>query len=365
MGDKELWFALQNLNLGSEQAPLKLSAEANKKRETDHRLSLVVKGLHPSQNPAGIKIMMPKIWKVEGRITSRINEDGSVQFFFQKEHHMLTVLDKGPWTYKDWLVVVDQWTRRNYPDYLQVIRFWVKMLNIPDDCKEDRSIKEFGGVLGHVEDVFIQQPTADKAGEVWVRVPISVSGKLLFARFFDVQDHREPILIRYVYDKLRKFCSACGSLTHLAETCNFHLREVEPLPLPAPPQEPNVNRNGADTNQMESEPHTPTEVADDTMSETVGSNINMDTSENQQPIGSQGDFMEFLNPADVQPGINHTFTVREVESALVLPQDRGTKRKFDIAVAEDEASTSRRKTNEPNHKMAEGEVVTPKPPQLE
>lgn len=325
MGEKDLWLALQNLNLGSERTPLTLSVEANKKREMDHHLSLVVKGLHPSQNPAGIKVIMPKIWKLEGRITSRINEDGSVQIFFQHEHQMLTVLDKGPWTYKDWLVVVDKWTRRNYPDYLCVIRFWIKILNIPDDCKEDRSIKEIGGVLGlnHVEEVFIQQPTADKAGEVWVRVPFDISGKLIFARYFTLEDHREPVLIRYIYEKLRKFCSTCGSLTHMAATCNTHIQEVEPLPLPAPIHESNMEQN-RDTNiQMDSESHTPTQVADDTMGETVGSNINMDTSEHHQPTGSQGDIMEFLHPAEVQAGINQTFTIRKIESASMTQQDRG------------------------------------------
>ncbi|KAG7543502.1 hypothetical protein ISN45_Aa07g034130 [Arabidopsis thaliana x Arabidopsis arenosa] len=135
MADQDLWVTLQHLNLGSERTPLRLSSEATNQRDAEHRLSLIVKGLHSSQNPAGIKVMMPKIWKLEGRITSRINEDGSVQFFFKQEHQLLTILDNGPWTYKDWLVVVDRWTRRTYPDYLRIIRFWVKILNLPDDSR--------------------------------------------------------------------------------------------------------------------------------------------------------------------------------------------------------------------------------------
>ncbi|CAL9223580.1 unnamed protein product [Arabidopsis halleri] len=130
-----LSWVIKIYGVGSERAPLKLSIEANRKRDADHRLSLMVKGLHPSQNPAGIKVMMPKIWKLEGRFSSRINEDGSVQLFFKHEHHMLTVLDNGPWTYKDWLVVVDKWTRRTHPDFLRIIRFWVKILNVPDHSK--------------------------------------------------------------------------------------------------------------------------------------------------------------------------------------------------------------------------------------
>ncbi|KAG7599644.1 hypothetical protein ISN44_As06g038180 [Arabidopsis suecica] len=317
----------------------------------------MVKGLHPSQNPAGIKIMMPKIWKLEGRITSRINEDGSVQFFFKHEHQLLTVLDNGPWTYKDWLVVVDRWTRRTLPDFLRIIRFWVKILNIPDDSKEDRSIREIGGVLGHVEEVHIKQPTADLAGEVWVRVPIDISARLLFARYFDIADYREPVLIRFFYDKLRKFCSACGSLTHLAAACTFQIHEAEQLQLPAPSPNPAHDRTMKNMNQLENQSHTPTEVTDDTMRENVGSNINMDTCENQLHNGSQGEFMDLLIPGDMQARINETFAIQEIGSASAQPMDRGTKRKLDDEKAEDEVSTNKKRGQGRLSPKAKGEDI--------
>ncbi|KAG7547813.1 Ribonuclease H domain [Arabidopsis suecica] len=322
MADKDLWFALQNLNLGSDRSPIKLSTEATRKRDADHRLSLVVKGLHPSQNPAGIKVMMPKIWKLEGRVSSRINEDGTVQFFFKHEHQMLTVLDTGPWTYKDWLVVVDKWVHRRNPDYLRTIPFWIKLQNIPDDSKDNRVIEEIGGVLGHVTDVHIQQPTIDHAGEVWVRVQIDISARLIFARFFHLDDSGEPTLVRYIYDKLRKFCSSCGSLTHLAANCDFQIHEVEQLQLPAPSQTQAQDRNMEDEHQMDNRSHTPDEDADDTMGETVGSNINMDVSENQLHTDPLGDFMEFLQPAAREGRIGEALTIREIGSASAPFQNR-------------------------------------------
>lgn len=365
MADQDLWVALQHLNLGLERSPLKLSTEAKKMRDTAHQLSLIVKGLHPSQNPAGIKVMMPKIWKLEGRITSRINEDGSVQFFFKQEHQLLTVLDNGPWTYKDWLVVVDRWTRRNHPDYLRIIRFWVKILNLPDDSKDDRIINEIGGILGHVDEIHIQQPTADLAGEIWVRVPIDISGKLTFARYFHVDDSSEPILIRYIYEKLRRFCSSCGSLTHLAAVCPEHNIEAERLQLPAPAPDPTLADNLGYAHHQENSPHTPTEVADDTMGETVGSNLHMDVSENQQQSGSQGEFMDFVHPGNLQDNINQTLVVREDGQASVPVQDRGIKRKVADLASEDEASTTRRKIHGGPSTRGQGEVETPKPPQPE
>ncbi|ESQ36907.1 hypothetical protein EUTSA_v10002885mg [Eutrema salsugineum] len=101
--DKNLWLDLQKLSLDSDRAPLKLAVEAKNKRKADHRLSLIVKALNPKhQNPAGIRVMMPKAWKLDGRITSRTNEDNMVQFFFRHEHQL-----NQPWNYRDWMLVVD------------------------------------------------------------------------------------------------------------------------------------------------------------------------------------------------------------------------------------------------------------------
>ncbi|KAG7583573.1 hypothetical protein ISN44_As08g030850 [Arabidopsis suecica] len=350
MSDKELWKNLQNMSLGSERSPLKISTDAKNKRDAEHRLSLIVKGVHPSQNPAGIKVMMPKIWKMEGRVTSRINEDGSVQFFFKHEHHLLTVLEKEPWTYKDWVVVIDRCTRRHYPDYLRIIRFWVKILNIPGDSKNPSLIDEVGGELGHVDEVRIQQPTAEKVGEVWVRVPIEVTGRLIFARYFTFEDNGEPILIRFIYDKLRKFCSLCGSLTHLAANCNTQIPEAAHLQLPAPIPEPIIEDNMRNENQSDAGPVTPTEAADETMGETVGSNLNMEISENQDNNDSRGEFMEFMHPGDVKDRINETFAL----------QTRGTKRKIITTTDAEETSTSNKRTPARHSTQAQGEDINRK-----
>lgn len=344
MADKELWYSLQNLNLGLERSPLQISSDAKSKRDAEHRLSLIVKGLHPSQNPAGIKVMMPKLWKLEGRVNSRINEDGSVQFFFKHEHQLLTVLDNGPWTYKDWLVVVDRWIRRQLPDFLRIIRFWVKILNLPDDSKNENLIREIGGVLGHVEEVRIQQPTAEQSGQIWVRVPIDIEERLTFARYFNLDDYRRPVLIRYVYDKLHRFCSACGSLSHLSTVCTRHAPETEQLQLPAPVLASTQRANDSNAHPLVARSSTPAEGADDTMGETVGSNLNMEISENQEQNESRMEDMDFIPPGDIQDRVNETFAVHEIGSASASGRIRGTKRRISALSDLEETSTSHKRT---------------------
>ncbi|KAG7586565.1 Ribonuclease H domain [Arabidopsis thaliana x Arabidopsis arenosa] len=197
-----------------------------------------------------------------------------------------------------------------------------------DDSKNASLIDEVGGELGHVDEVHIQQPTAEKAGEV--------------------------------YDKLRKFCTTCGSLTHLAATCNYQAPEDAHLQLPAPIPEPNFEENLGHDNQSDARPITPTEAADDTMGETVGSNLNMEISENQINNDSHGEFMDFMHPGDIQDRINETFAVREVGTASVPVQTRGTKRKDITTTDADEVSTSNKRAQARPTPQDKGEDINRK-----
>ncbi|KAG2328503.1 hypothetical protein Bca52824_011231 [Brassica carinata] len=239
--EKDLWMDFQNLDLGSDQTPKILSSEAKKKGEDNHRFSSVVKALNPHhQNPAGIKLLMP----------NRINEDETVQFFFRHEHQLLTVLEHGPWNYRDWMVITDRWTRRHQPDYLKTITLWVQIHNIPDESREEGAIREIGDVLGHIEEVFIQQPTREQQGEVWIRVIMDAYGRLIFTRYIYFDEHEEPILIRFTYEKLRRFCTHCGSLQHDVDICDYNPLKIQPGPydqeeeeVQAPNAEPNMEEN--------------------------------------------------------------------------------------------------------------------------
>ncbi|VYS48171.1 unnamed protein product [Arabidopsis thaliana] len=187
--EKDLWEALQNLNLGSERTPLRMSMEARRSRDMDNRLSLVVKGLNPHhQKPAGIKATMPKAWRMDGRVTSRINDDGTVQFFFKAEHHLMTVLENGPWHHNYWMVAVDRWTRQILPTYLTEIAFWVRIV----------------------------EATSESEGEVWAHVTMRVTD-----RYIDFEHGKEPVMIRFIFSKLKKFCFKCGSLLHDETHCDI------------------------------------------------------------------------------------------------------------------------------------------------
>lgn len=58
---REIWKALQGLKIGSDGDTWEVHQDVQKEFDRDHRLCLVVRGLNPEhQNPAGIKVTLPK-----------------------------------------------------------------------------------------------------------------------------------------------------------------------------------------------------------------------------------------------------------------------------------------------------------------
>ncbi|KAF3578110.1 hypothetical protein DY000_02029573 [Brassica cretica] len=81
---KIIWKEMQKLKLGADRSCWTVHDDVQKEFEKDHRLCLVALGLNSyHQNPPGIKVALPKIWQLEGKVEGQIKDDGTVNFYFQ------------------------------------------------------------------------------------------------------------------------------------------------------------------------------------------------------------------------------------------------------------------------------------------
>lgn len=223
---KIIWKALQDLKLGADKEKWIVHEDAQKKFEKDHRLCLVAKGLNPfHQNPAGIKVALPKIWQLVGKVESQINDDGTVNFYFEKEHHLHNVLDKQPCTYRGWIVALDRWSNRNHPTFLREIPFKVRIFNLPDMYRRYGMVESIGSKLGQVDEVSIIEPTTTREAEVWVKILFDEDDVITLARTVELLKDQPPVELEFGYLGLQKFCMLCGSLKHGYEAC-----DVSPQP---------------------------------------------------------------------------------------------------------------------------------------
>lgn len=164
-----------------------------------------------------MKNTLPIAWKMDTRVQAQMNDDDSIQFFFNMEYHLITVLEEGPWTFKEWMVVVDKWTNRHKSDYLWTVSFWVRIFNLPNERRNVQTIKDIEDSLGAAVDINIRELNRDAPAEVWVKMDINT--KHIFNRYVELEEGEEPVLIRFEYDKLKKFCRRSDFLTHDNTTC--------------------------------------------------------------------------------------------------------------------------------------------------
>ncbi|XP_010481107.1 PREDICTED: uncharacterized protein LOC104759943 [Camelina sativa] len=354
---KDLWEALQNLNLGSERSPMRMSREALKDREDANKLSLVVKCLNPQhQKPIGMKGALPKAWNLQGKVTSRINDDDTVQFFFKAEHHLMTVLENGPWHYNLWMVAIDRWTRRLLLTFLTEISFWVRILNIPEEFRSDAVVHEVGGVLGHIDEVRFQEATEETNGEVLARVTMNINDRLICVRYIEFDPSKPPVMIRFVFPKLRKFCFRCGSLRHDQSSCDYAIQipQIDDEDtFPARPREEDdmsitpeyipltIREYGATSKFPTGEIVKSVAIGpNDETSATLIKEASLIT----QPV-PPADNHQTLQTQIIRDITNHTnqvVTKDDVDPALTT--DRGQKRKVQDMLMEDQASTSKPRT---------------------
>ncbi|CAH2071061.1 unnamed protein product, partial [Thlaspi arvense] len=247
---------MQQLNLGSSLQPLQLSIDTRRRNARDNRLN----SIHH------IKILwmrntLPKAWRLHDRVHGQINEDGTIQFYFQEEHQLLSVIERGPLSFKYWMIVIDRWTRRLYPDYLQSISFSVQIFGIPNEYHNRRVVEDICRHMGQIEGVRIVEPTRDNPSE-----------HLIFTRYIQFEECDDPVQIRFFYERLKKFCRRCGMLTHDESQCPptpppnqqallAPILQEDPIPVDEQLNEENIPSQNLEQLNNEHDFHTTSDLA--------------------------------------------------------------------------------------------------------
>ncbi|ESQ44831.1 hypothetical protein EUTSA_v10003380mg [Eutrema salsugineum] len=347
--DRDLWLQFQHLDLGSALQPLQLSTDTRQRQANENRLSLVVRGLNPTQqNLTWMRNTLPRAWRLHDRVRGQLNDDGTIRFIFDAEHHLLSVIERGPWSFKDWMVVMDPWYRRLYPNYLQTISFWIQIFNLPDEYRNQRVVEDISRRMGQYEGSRLVEPTRDSPSEVWVRVKFNAYEPFYFVRHVQLEEGGPPVLLRFEYQRLKKFCSTCGRLTHDEANC-----PLAPIPELEPPQEqPDVNQD-IDQQVEGQELHEPQQ----------------DLNEYDEPIEEIHTTEYFhdvvpplLNHIRVQPAVTLFGQPGAiVEAGSTSGQESGTKRKAEDPPIDEASPSHRQRISEETD--ATGLVVALKPPE--
>jgi len=230
--------SVQDLDLGVDDVPIVLSPEFVSQAASVNRFSLIVTTVNPrKQNLRALIGQMPRVWGLVDSCVGRIVGNGRVQFKFRNEESMNLVLQRGPWSFNDWMLSVHRWFPNITEGEMKIIPFWVQIQGIPILYLTNAMARVVGSRLGYVTDVDFDE-NANQMGFVRVKLAWNFDDHLRFQRNFQFQEN-ENTIIKFRFERLRNFCTKCGSLKHDVKECNLSFEEYVPV---------NVNDDNDDDN---------------------------------------------------------------------------------------------------------------------
>ncbi|KAF3550403.1 hypothetical protein DY000_02005888 [Brassica cretica] len=134
------------------------------------------------------------------------------QFRFENERDLLTIINKAPFHFKKWMLLIQHWEPVVSESFPALIPFWIEIHGVPLHYWYDTAIRAIGNELGIVEDC-----VPSRARD---RVLINGLNPLEMVRDI-LHPSGETKQVEFAYDKLEKHCFKCFSLTHEKNDCPF------------------------------------------------------------------------------------------------------------------------------------------------
>lgn len=195
----------------SRRSPVKIPEADNSEIIEAHRLTLIGRATNPYvQKTKAILDFLPQFWNLEGRITGRDLGRDTFLFRFETEEELQRVLRKGPYHYKQWMLILQKWEPIVSASFPFRITFWVNIIGIPVHHCTDITLTTIGKALGHLSGKDVDQ----------ARVRVDINGLQPLEMNMEISlPSGDLIVVDFVYEKLEKHCFTCFSLSHEKRHC--------------------------------------------------------------------------------------------------------------------------------------------------
>lgn len=176
-----------------------------------NKLTLIGRVTNPSvQKTRALVDFFVQHWNVVGCISGRDLGPTLLQFNFESEKDLLTILSKAPYHFKKWMLILQSWEPIVCDTFPASIPFWINVHGIPLHYWNEGAMNAIGDALGPVEAKIV-----DKA-----RLRVLVNGlKPLIMRMDIELPSKAVVELELEYEGLQKHCFLCKSLSHEDEDC--------------------------------------------------------------------------------------------------------------------------------------------------
>lgn len=217
--EKEKWQA--QADVPAKKAPVRILAiQENENLMETNRLSLIGRLTNTIvQKPRAVIEFMMQVWNLEGRITGRALGLDKFQIIFETENELLQVLNKGPYHYKRWMLILQRWEPVVSDLFPSNISFQVRIHGIPLHYWYESIILTIGGQLGKCS------LKDEKEAKIWVKI----NGMEPLTMKMEIQLPSDKVTeVEFEYIKIEKHCFTCFSLFHEESNCPVRPRNVPP-----------------------------------------------------------------------------------------------------------------------------------------
>lgn len=191
--------------------PIVIPASDNDALIEANRFTLIGRVTNPSiQKTRALVDFFLQHWSVAGHFTGRDLGPHLFQFTFESERDLQTILRKGPYHFKRWMLLIQRWEPNVSDDFPSRISFWVRIHGIPLHFWNELTLETIGSGIGVVE-----AKDVDKG-----RVRVRVNGLIPLERVLDISlPSGEIKKVELEYENLEKHCFLCKALTHEKDDC--------------------------------------------------------------------------------------------------------------------------------------------------
>lgn len=177
----------------------------------ENKFTLIGRITNPAmQKPKAVVDFFLQNWYVVGSFTGRELGPHLFQFWFESEQDILSVLNRGPFHYKRWMILLQRWEPIISDDFPSSITFWIRIHGIPLHYWTEQALEAIGFEVGQVG------PKDVKQG----RVRVSINGLKPLEMLLDITlPSGETKKVELQYEKLEKHCFLCKSLSHEDDDC--------------------------------------------------------------------------------------------------------------------------------------------------
>ncbi|KAH9670971.1 reverse transcriptase domain-containing protein [Citrus sinensis] len=191
------------------------------KERIDSRFCLVGRFLTDKViNFAAMKHTMASLWRPGKGVCIRDLSPTLFLFQFFHEIDVKRVLESGPWTFDQHILLVKRLEENEQPQNIPLFftSFWIQVYNLPVGFMSEKILKDIGSYIG----VFVASDENNLMG-IWknymrIRVTTDVR-KPLKRRMKLKKAGGDWLWIDFKYERLNIFCFICGLLGHTEKQC--------------------------------------------------------------------------------------------------------------------------------------------------